>query len=65
MLTPEQVAEIRRHWNVDGDSHTSRLLADRAEIAQELERIRCGIWHQQTTELALTALIERIKCPTK
>ena len=37
------------------------LLADRAEIAQELERIRCGIWHQQTTELALTALIERIK----
>ena len=69
MLTPEQVAEIRRHWNVDGDSHTSRLLRDRAEIAQELECMREMLKHpnisdklaRNTATLLADALTERMK----
>lgn len=60
MLTPEQVAKIRRHWNVDGASHVAQLLRDRAEIAQELERIRDTYNNSEATDKALTALIERI-----
>tara|TARA_R110000868_G_scaffold86426_4_gene242402 strand:+ start:5872 stop:6108 length:237 start_codon:yes stop_codon:yes gene_type:complete len=78
MLTPEQVAEIRC-WadplsGIQPGFVYSRmatrmladLLADRAGIAQELERIQlgftvssCGYCH--ATDRALTALIERIK----
>ena len=46
MLTPEHVREICRHWNVDGESHVAQLLADRAEIAQELESIRQMLKHE-------------------
>ena len=66
MLTPEQVREIRRHWNVDGESHVAQLLADRAEIAQELERIKLIVWNDSDgsdimATRAINALIERIK----
>ena len=66
MLTPEQVREIRKkHRNgaiiPQAKIDIEALLADRAKIAQELERIRKNLWHEQTTATALTALIERIK----
>ena len=64
MLTPEQVREIRRHWNVDGESHVAQLLADRAEIAAELERIRhntATLWPWSVTLEAITQLAEKLK----
>lgn len=77
MLKPEQVREIRRTLMIHPDDLSAKgrerladgaetLLADRAEIAQELERMQrnlavssCGYCH--ATDKALTALIERIK----
>ncbi len=67
MLKPEQVAEIRiavatndrQQWQ----RHVNDLLADRAEIAQELERIRDFAKSNRDLriEMDLTALIERLK----
>lgn len=64
MLTPEQVADIRKKNGV----HSSRavrpedvaaLLADRAEIAQELENLS-PLLVDGYVKTALAALIERI-----
>lgn len=64
MLTPEQrdeMAEISRRYP---SSLMAAALADRAEIAQELERIAQSLWEEGRSHYeakALTALIERIK----
>jgi len=70
MLTPEQVAEIRKdaksHWYEDCErrfpDHINSLLRDRAEIAAELQSAydrRRETGYSLTA--AITALIERIK----
>lgn len=40
MMTPEEVADIEHHLKTFPDSHTSRLLADRAELVDKLERAK-------------------------
>lgn len=64
MLKPEHVVEIRKwdEWSELGAADVIRdLLADRAEIRQELERIRDTMIDYNETQTALTALIERLK----
>lgn len=75
MLTPEQRKEIRKvqaatcetpDWDLVRDRWMAKsvaigaLLSDRAEIAQELARIRETMIDYSETQTALTALIERI-----
>ena len=72
MLTPEQVARYRAGIDADEEraiiadrarEYVPALLADRAEIAQELGRIQANAFmaSREQTINALTALIERIK----
>lgn len=68
MLTREQMAEIRKRvlgvFDEKAEKDLIALISDRTEIAQELERIRDRERYYSptpgVTELALTALIERI-----
>ena len=67
MLNSEQVREIREKFDRLHSAHAPhmvrRLLADRAEITQELERIQANavMASREQTINELTALIERIK----
>lgn len=68
MLTPERVAEIRGLFGAESKEtfiHGIKLLlADRAEIAQELERIRhntATVWPWFVTLEAIINLAEKLK----
>ena len=76
MLTPEQMTEMREltkfpgEWQMDDRykvaEYADCLLADRAKIAQELERIKLIVWNDSDgsdimATRAINALIERIK----
>lgn len=67
MLTPEQVRDIaecaKNFRSYQARRCTKQLLADRDEIAQELERIRetARLASRAELQTSLTELIERIR----